>query len=541
MRLSGKTSWRSRIGLRRQISDISTPISTPSTYSIIIPYQHSQERLSIFNACLDNLNTILDEKVEICIHEAGKERSLWLGSRYKYLFTPFLGIFHRAWVINRGVRKLASGSMLVLMDGDLIVDRDWASELLRCNEVYAGYSSMNYLSKEATDKYLESGYIDKEGTERVRVPSIGGAAGGITIIPKHLFFTVKGIPEDFAGSWGGEDNAFLSKLRSLGYISRIKKLKSKAYHLWHKPTTVRDCLIQHKASSMIRWSKSNWIKYLNKMEDNWGSSDAISYNRSKPPISIAMLSWLRLNYLKESLLNLPSAYSGPLCLCLRVQGSENLSEEDKRLIIDLSNKFYKSNVYFTKYNQGTGAPRRELVKRSLRLFDSPYMLLADDDVLFKPGSLNFLVNILEGVDTLGAVSSTFEGQKYLKTLGKDYVVRIPLNIPEQFVKTSFVGSASTLFRREVFKTCEIDKNYKVGLWDYDLCMQMEGSGWKAITLTSGNLSIRNLGGGSVEYKADRYNRKTIKESHQLFESKWKLDIRNIQEYEPRIHMASNVC
>lgn len=197
-------------------------------YSIIIPYQHLEEREQIFYACLENLMSFY-KGFEICIHETGDEPHLTVPPRCKYLFTEYSDVFHRAWAINRGVIELSTKKMLVLMDGDLIVDGAWINELLQCDYPSAGWGRINWLSEEGTEKYLKTKVIDSTEFNRTRTPSRGAAAGAITVVPRKVFLDICGIPEDFIGSWGGEDNAFWSKLVQMGY--QFKSFDCEVTHL----------------------------------------------------------------------------------------------------------------------------------------------------------------------------------------------------------------------------------------------------------------------------------------------------------------------
>jgi hypothetical protein len=239
-------------------------------YSIIIPYQHSPEREPLLYACLENLFR-LHSGFEVCIHEIGVSQHFKHPSKCKYLFTKFSGPFHRAWAINRGVRELATGNMLVLMDGDLIVNSDWVRELVSCKSLSVGWGKLSTLNAEGTIHYLRTCHINKSLIEKTKTPSMGGAAGGITVIPSSLFYSIKGIPEDFSGSWGGEDNALWAKLNSVGY--KVKKFSSEIFHLSHSPSTPRVKDIQHKIFQMIYWSPSQWTAYLESIGDSWGSAN----------------------------------------------------------------------------------------------------------------------------------------------------------------------------------------------------------------------------------------------------------------------------
>jgi len=97
--------------------------------SFIIPYQHSEERYKLLLICLRTLpNPYLYENIEICIIEVGRERYLddsCFPYEVEYGFIEYDDIFHRAWLLNMGVRSLSNGELLVLLDGDIILTYEW--------------------------------------------------------------------------------------------------------------------------------------------------------------------------------------------------------------------------------------------------------------------------------------------------------------------------------------------------------------------------------------------------------------------------------
>src|SRR5574343_555665 len=105
----------SKLGLGRWLNNL-------MNYSILIPYQHSSEREPLLQQTISRLFEVSGGSLEICVHEVGSSPNLSLPSRCKYAFTKYSGVFHRAWAINRGVQLLCSNEMLVLMDGDLLVN-----------------------------------------------------------------------------------------------------------------------------------------------------------------------------------------------------------------------------------------------------------------------------------------------------------------------------------------------------------------------------------------------------------------------------------
>lgn len=485
-------------------------------YSVIIPYQHLPERESLLYRCIESLVLSSNGQLEICIHEVGEEPKLNLPSKYKYLFTEYQGVFHRAWAINRGVKKLATKEMLILMDGDLIVTPEWYQEVIECDCPSVGWGRINSLDAH--------GEIEKSKT-----PSKGSAAGGITIIPHQLFLDLSGIPEDFIGSWGGEDNAFWSKLTSLGYPFR--SLSSTITHLYHPKTTPRIRKIQKKALPMFYWNSGQWKDHVEASTETFGSripSDKTISNdfvseKSDAKLTIAMLSWIRPDKLIKTLTKLDETLTIPINLVLMVQGSEILSNGQKRVIKELASRFYRKDVFFTQGNIGTGPARHHLQKRALTRFSVPYFNFGDDDTYYTSGSVEAAIRLMDNDRSIGVVSIRYKPKVY--RLDNQLCPRVlsPVAATSSVEYVDSTGSASAIIRREVFDLCSVDPEYKLGQWDLDFFLQARSVGWKVVNYKSfsGMRAINDFG-GSAEYRAGRMNRGKINESIKRFKQKWGL-------------------
>ena len=240
-------------------------MTDPKDISIVLPYMHTAERHVLLQECLRCLEQTVGE-AQICLHEIGTEQHLSDDGRYRYLFSKYDGVMHRAWALNRGVRHLATGSKLVLMDADLVVNRQWFEEIRRCRAPSVAWGRIYYLDRQSMEAY----FAGKGGWSywRIVMPAIDGCAGGISCIDHELFFDVGGVPEDFEGTWGGEDNTLFAKILSRGYA--FAHFSSQIYHLFHEPTTPR---VEHKrqqARNMLIWSKGAWDRHIAAVGDQWG-------------------------------------------------------------------------------------------------------------------------------------------------------------------------------------------------------------------------------------------------------------------------------
>jgi len=498
--------------------------------SIILTYQHTEERLPLFYACLTSLYDRLGNRVEYCIHEVGEERVLFLPDKYKYLFTRYKGIYHRAWALNRCVKKLATTDKYVLMDSDLVVTSEWAKEVLSSHKQSIAWGILNYLNSQGTKTFLRTKTIDRQNIERTKTPAMGGAAGAAMIVPRNLFYSVSGIPEDFMGSWGGEDNAFWAKITALGHP--VKRFKSSIYHLYHSKSTPRDKDILSKIKPMLHWRYSQWTEYVKFVGNSWGLSNPESYKtptiekiseKTDVKLTFAMLSWLRYEKLINTLKTLKEILTIPVNVCLMVQGRENLKQEQRREVRWLVDQFEGSDVFFTKGNIGTGPARKMLVDRALNRFYTPYINLADDDTTYTSGSVEAVIDFLDSNLSVGVAGIRYKPKVYKLNSQIHPFDILPTQVRKSIEDVDCTGSASAFIRREIFDLCKIDDFYRIGYWDLDLFLQVRSLGWRIVNceLFEGMRAI-NSWGGCKEYRKARVNKTNILISRQHFKKRWNL-------------------
>ncbi len=143
----------------------------------------------------------------------------------------------RSWALNVGAR-MARGRLLVLHDGDMLVPRAYARELLELKG--RGYEVINlkrfifYLDEESTERAFRIGEVDPSSDVEKVIQNAEG--GGSVAVDRHAFFELGGFDESFIG-WGGEDNEFWERaqIRSVwpfGYLPIV--------HLWHPPQEGKD-------------------------------------------------------------------------------------------------------------------------------------------------------------------------------------------------------------------------------------------------------------------------------------------------------------
>lgn len=249
--------------------------------SIIIPFMYKGDRWPIFEASIKCLyeHTKDYPNIEIIIHETDKKPKIpkWFIQKYEliYSFNKWELPFHRSWALNVPAKHIAHGDMLCFFDADLIIDKQWVDYLLSCDPdgYFLGWEVIKYLTMANTTRYIKKGIIK---TDRIRFINqicekrlfdIG--CGGINIIPRQMFFDIKGWPEDYKGlGYGAEDNSMNYKILSLGY--EIGYFPSLVFHLFHDHNTSSSNSRFPIKSKHKRFTKEEWMEDLENVDDNWG-------------------------------------------------------------------------------------------------------------------------------------------------------------------------------------------------------------------------------------------------------------------------------
>ena len=233
-----------------------------------------------------------------------------------------------------------------------------------------------------------------------------------------------------------------------------------------------------------------------------------------PLVSIAMLSYRRRNRLIEVLKRLPT-HNTPLNMCLRVQESPEDPE-----VIELLEKFYDYDVMFSDVNLGTAVPRQERSRTALK-FNTPFIMFTDDDIKMPPYSIELLTSILIDNPEYGAVNMfTAPNSNVWREIGEGQINdQKPIGVFD-CDRIASLGAATLVVRREVFETCDVDTDMKIGLVDVDFGLQVFKSGWKMGMLNINGYHAVNQKGGDAEYHKARDNREWINASVKHFKTKW---------------------
>jgi hypothetical protein len=138
-------------------------------------------------------------------------------------------------------------------------------------------------------------------------------------------------------------------------------------------------------------------------------------------------------------------------------------------------------------------------------YRTKYILLADDDMTFTPLSLETAVAVGEKYKYYGGIGIQHKDWGFIVEEGSSYRVMKRLNLREGVNDVDVLGSGHSIFRREAMSTIEIDTNYFVGAWDWDLTMQIYEQGWKMCILKHPGLMATNHSGGDSTYRSIHNN------------------------------------
>jgi GT2 family glycosyltransferase len=155
--------------------------------------------------------------------------------------------------------------------------------------------------------------------------------------------------------------------------------------------------------------------------------------------------------------------------------------------------------------------------------DIDYICLADDDVTFTDYSVEKAVSLLEKDKAIGGVGIPHKGWGFYLHETDTHRRLARAELKEGITYVDVLGSGHSIFRREAFRNVEVDTDYFVGAWDWDLTFQMTVSGeWKLVILNLPGMRSVNRGGGSSEYRKVRSNKDNNKKVVNKFNEKFRL-------------------
>lgn len=248
----------------------------------------------------------------------------------------------------------------------------------------------------------------------------------------------------------------------------------------------------------------------------------VKYNKMKKPyFTVVMLSWNRTDGLIEVLTDLLK-HKIPMNLVLTVQECGLMTPEEREKVNKLIERFYEADVEWSTVNKGTGKPRGEAIERALKRFDTPFIFTTDDDMFFPKYNFQSLAAMLDDNPEYGVISTWCE-PSYTKVVlvekPKKYL-RVK-HFTKGFHDVTCLGSATAMWRREVFDKCKYDQNYVIGWADFDLTLQIHYAGWKLGVLCLNELKpLNDRGRSSQSYNKVRHNTVPANQGKAYFKKKW---------------------
>ncbi len=261
--------------LKQQLKKI-TSIENDLSFSIIIPFMYNGDRYPLFEASIKNLYNITKDcdNIEIVVHETSPKQYITdkFIKKYNlsYVFTEHHGIFDIAWNYNYLCKNYIDSDIFVFFDADIIIGVDWLYNLLTIDDktTYIAWSKIVYINKKGLKSYFNGVDISKCNVLRNLFYISGSTTGGINIIPKDIFFDVKGWPEDFRKlGYGCIDCSMVWKLTKIYGEPSI--FPNTIYHLPHThKTSMTDKRFSLKALHKS-YNKNDWFEYIENV-DIWG-------------------------------------------------------------------------------------------------------------------------------------------------------------------------------------------------------------------------------------------------------------------------------
>ena len=209
-----------------------TPLNRPEV-SFIVGIRGTA-RLPLLQASLSTLQAQVDARCEIIVVEQSFDREIqsFLPPDVRYFHLPISRPevpWNRSWALNYGVRK-AQGRFVILLDADMLLPNRFAKAIAQIlDDDVDAVRPVRFIF-----------YLDRPTSEQVQqcrslsdiqqVAQVTQNTPNPIAMRRDRYLELGGHDESFYG-WGGEDNEFVSRLRSLrvsegGFLPLV--------HLWHE-------------------------------------------------------------------------------------------------------------------------------------------------------------------------------------------------------------------------------------------------------------------------------------------------------------------
>lgn len=188
-------------------------------------------RLPQFNACLASLLAQEECDFEVVVVEQSeiKEFESIIPEWVKYVHTPTTAPFNRSWGLNVGAQN-AAGKHLVICDADMVFPIHAAKSIEK--RLSLGLDALRlsryifFVDKSSSEMLQNKNSFDSH----IQLEAITQNTPNPLAVTREKYLEIGGHDESFY-RWGGEDNEFMSRLRTL-------KLSEGSFlpilHLWHE-------------------------------------------------------------------------------------------------------------------------------------------------------------------------------------------------------------------------------------------------------------------------------------------------------------------
>lgn len=229
------------------------------------------DRAPLFRETLGCIQRQTFKDYELIVVEQYVDDPLWesevskLASRY----VPIKGTpFCNAWCKNVGAR-LAGGSTLLILDGDLVFGENYLQfvmERFESAEKYsAGASRVMFLSRSAAREYRSAHvYRNDWGRERLQwdlpIGIVRGTTTGPLVFDRDYFLNCVGGYNENYELWAAEDRDVLVRAVALMGDSEPRTMEYVVLHLWHglrEKMSRREvrCMFEHTVQDPLGVSK----------------------------------------------------------------------------------------------------------------------------------------------------------------------------------------------------------------------------------------------------------------------------------------------
>lgn len=244
--------------------------------SIVIPIQKNNEiRDRNLRCCLESIIKQTYQNNEIIIVEQWDKEYYysWMGEKYIKIKDPKNRGYNLAWGRNCGA-KVAEGDIILLMDADLIIPKDYLEKVSQMKSLFASGSNEYVMTdKESTKLYYKRKDLNVFNLNTQRACGYNKRKhmyyGLILIFKKEFWEKFGGFCESFF-RYGREDNEAAYRIMQLlgKDEDEIERIDSPVYHLFHQGRDLSNISINKRIQEKLQLQDVNTLCELFKSGGN---------------------------------------------------------------------------------------------------------------------------------------------------------------------------------------------------------------------------------------------------------------------------------